>query len=134
MNRNLQRQLQDIWFCNSTEELSENGYDTIVTYSKPELHRMSVSATSGWVNAIAAGFVPAYDRYITSYERDFHPEEGTCVFVDVVPELDGEGNLALINGDTLHRPVTAPDYIIKRILDTQKGTVARYGIEKQERG
>ena len=124
--RNLERQKQDLWFCDFKEVKA--GLRLKKTYSKPEKHEFSVSATSGVVFGYGAGLVASYDRYITSYERDFHPKEGTCVFVDVIPEMDEEGNLVLLEDGV--SPVTAPDYTIDKILDTQKGTVARYGITK----
>ena len=50
-----------------------------------------------------------------------------CVFVDVVPLMDKNGEL-ITDEDGI--PLTAPDYTVCRILDTQKGKVARYGIKK----
>lgn len=124
--RSIQRQIQDIWFCQAEEV--QDGIDLLKKYSKPEKHRFSVSATSGQIYGYGAGLVLNYDRYITSYERDFHPTEGTSVFIDVVPQLDENGELVL-NEDGI-TPVTPPDYTISKILDTQRGTVARYGISK----
>ena len=144
--RNIKRQVQDLWFCDVTEV--NDGIDLVKQYSKPEKHRFSVSATSGYVQGWGAGFVLSYDRYITSFDRDYKPKEGMMVFVDVIPELDADGNLAMkityetdLDGSLVldeagnpiqiaSEPVTAPDYILKRILDTKRGKVARYGIEK----
>ena len=144
--RNIQRQVQDLWFCEVTE--INVGIDLVKQYSKPEKHRFSVSATAGYVNGWGAGFVLNYDRYITSFDRDFKPKEGMMVFVDVVPELGENGELVSkdvyetdIEGNTVldedgnpvvlfSEPVTAPDYMLKRIYDTKKGKVARYGLEK----
>lgn len=154
--RDLLRGKQDVWFCEITEKVV--GIDTVKIYSKPIHKKMSVSATSGVVNYWGAGSNIAYDRYITSYERDFHPKEGMGVFVDVMPILNEEGELItvsnsidgnidicdggiladystgdIVNGnedDETYEYKTTPDYILNRILDTQRGTVARYGIKK----
>lgn len=140
------RRLQDIWFCNVTEV--NEGIDLVKEYSKPEKHRFTVSATMGYVRGWAAGWSLQYDRYITCYERDFKPTEGTMCFVDVIPQVDENGNLIQVDVpefdidgvtpllDENDEPVThkeyltEPDYMIQRILDTKKGIVARFVITK----
>ena len=74
----------------------------------------------------SAGIVPDYDRYITSFNRSFHPQEGDVFWIDTVPQVDALGNLVLEDGI----PTTPPDYRLKKILDTQRGNLARYGIKK----
>lgn len=145
MMRNIKRQMQDIWFCDFEEKL--DGIDLVKVYGKPEKHRMTVSATSGVVQGFGAGFSLEYSRYITSYERNFKPTEGMMLFIDTVPDLDADGNLRMIEveetdldgtvvTDEDGNPVvhmeytTAPDYMLQKIMDSQKGTVARYGIKK----
>ena len=122
--RGLKRQKQSVYWSKVTEEL--NGIDTTEIYSKPQKLHFSVSATAGTPEEIAAGVVPDYDRYITSFNRDFNPEEGDVFWIDAVPQLDKQGNLILEDAV----PVVAPDYRLKKILDTQKGNIARYGIKK----
>ena len=143
--RNIRRQKQDLWFC-IAEEVND-GIDLIKKYSKPEKHRATVSATSGYVSGYGSGFVLNYDRYITSFDRDFKPTEGMMVFVDVVPVLDSNGNLLQdrvyevdSEGNKLMDEKgnyiyytdyrTPPDYMLKRIYDTKMGKIARYGLEK----
>ena len=123
--RSYQRRKQDVW---TTEESTDDStIEGKSTYSKPEKHRFTVSSTSGIPSELAVGIVAEYSRYIVSYDRDFHPEEGLLLFVDVVPELDEDGELVLNeDGD----PITKPDYVLSHIFDTQKGTLARYGIRK----
>lgn len=117
---------QKVWFS-KIEEVIE-GIDTVQRYGKPIMNRFTVSATAGTPEEIAAGIVPTYDRYITSFDRDFKPEEGMAVWVDKVPQLDDSGNLVMeADGIT---PVTPPDYVLKKILATQRGKVFRYGISK----
>lgn len=128
--RSLKRQQQQVWFSKIHEHL--DGIDTIHEWDKPIMVKMTCSVTSGTPEEIAAGIVPDYDRYLTYHKSRFKPslglEEGMSVWVDVTPELDENGNLVM--GDDEVTPVMPPDYTLKRILDTQKGGVARYGIVK----
>lgn len=122
--RGLKRQKQIVYWSKVSEELSD--IDTITVYTKPNMYKLSVSATAGTPEELSAGIVPDYDRYITSFERDFKPEEGDVFWVDAVPKLNKDGNLVL--KDDI--PAVMPDYRLKKILDTQRGNVARYGITK----
>lgn len=128
--RSSKRQQQKVWFSKIHERL--DGIDTIQEWDKPVMVKMTCSVTSGTPEEIAAGIVPDYDRYLTYHKSRFKPplplEEGMAVWVDVVPELDESGNLVMSNDEVT--PVTSPDYTLKRILDTKKGDVARYGIVK----
>lgn len=117
---------QPVYFSAITEK--KVGIDTIQEYNKPIMKQFTVSATSGTPEELSAGIVPTYERYITSYDRNFKPQEGDLVFVDVDPKLDESGNLIL--SDDGYTPVTPPDYRIEKILDTKRGRVARYGISK----
>lgn len=123
--RNATRRKQDVWFV--TIDKDDSGFDPVYTYGKPERHRFSVSSTSGTPTEMNFGILPAYDRYMISYDRDFHPVEGMYLYVDKTPELDENGYLAL--GEDGEATVK-PDYILDRIYDTQKGILARYGIRK----
>lgn len=118
---------QRVWFSKITEDSSN--IDPMITYSKPIMKRFTVSATAGLPEEIAAGIVPTYDRYITSYDREFCKvaEEGMAVWVDKIPKIGDSGNLVL---DEEGVPITPPDYTLKKILGTQKGKVFRYGISK----
>lgn len=122
--RGLKRQKQTVYWSKVTETL--DGIDTVPTYQKPEIHKFSVSSTAGTPEEISAGIVPDYDRYITSFDRNFKPEEGDVFWIDVAPKLDDDGSLIL--SDDI--PVVMPDYRLKKILDTQRGNIARYGISK----
>lgn len=122
--RSSMRQRQSVWFSKVTEKL--DGYDSINEYEKPIEKKVTVSYTSGTPDEIAAGILPNYDRYITCFDRSFAPQEGMVLWVDKVPELDEDGNLVLIE----NVPSVLPDYNLKRVINTQKGIVARYGISK----
>lgn len=127
--RSSKRQQQKVWFSQVHEHL--DGIDTIQEWDKPIMVKMTCSVTSGTPEEIAAGIVPDYDRYLTYHKSRFKPPlplvEGMAVWVDVIPELDENGNLVL--SDDGVKLVTSPDYTLKRILDTKKGDVARYGIK-----
>ena len=123
--RSLIRQTQEIWF--SVKSMGFTGIDETSTFSKPEMHRFTVSATGSTPEDYAAGIVPDYDRYITSFDRNFRPIEGMQCWVDVTPELNNDGTLKMTNDG---EPTVQPDYTLKRKVDTKMGTVARYLIKK----
>lgn len=123
--RSLQRRVQPVWFCEATTD--DSSIEPRKRYSKPEVHYVAVSNTSGTPHELPVGIVAEYSRYFVSYDRDFHPEEGTMLFVDKEPDLTVTGELRVdINGN----PYTTPDYVLTHIMDTQLGTIARYGIRK----
>ena len=123
--RCLQRQTQKLWF--SVKSPAYVGIDEVSVYTKPEMHRFTVSPTGSTPEDYAAGIVPDYDRYITSFDRSFRPIEGMQVWVDVEPELALDGSLVLNEDGT---PTVYPDYTLKRKVDTKMGNVARYLIKK----
>lgn len=122
--RNFKRQQQKVWFTRIAEK--NVGIDKVKVYAKPFMKELPVSATSGTPEELAAGIVPNYDRYITSYQK-LDVQEGDMCFVDVEPQLDANGELAM-KEDSI--PVTPPDYRIEKLLVTQKGLVFRYGISR----
>lgn len=123
--RSLQRQTQELWF--SVKTMGYSGIDEVSIYSTPEMHKFTVSATGSTPDDFAVGIVPDYDRYITSFDRNFDPIEGMQVWVDVTPELDDYGELVLTDDG---EPTVYPDYTLRRKVDTKKGTVARYLIRR----
>ena len=123
--RCLKRQTQEIWF--SVKSMAYTGIDETSVYSKPEMHKFSVSPTGSTPEDYAAGIVPDYDRYITSFDRNFQPIEGMQCWIDVTPEIDKDGNLVMTEDG---EPTVFPDYTLKRKDDTKMGTVARYLVKK----
>ena len=123
--RCLKRQTQEIWF--SVKSMGYTGIDETSVYTKPEMHKFTVSPTGSTPEDYAAGIVPDYDRYITSFDRSFQPIEGTQCWVDVTPELNADGTLKMTQDG---EPTVAPDYTLKRKVDTKMGNVARYLIKK----
>lgn len=128
--RSLKKQQQEVWFSKIHERL--DGIDTIQEWDNPVMVKMTCSATSGTPEEIAAGIVPDYDRYLTYHKSRFKSPlditEGMSVWVDVTPELDEVGNIVMSSDEV--NPSIPPDYTLKKILDTKKGNVVRYGIEK----
>lgn len=122
--RGLKRQKQTVYWSRVTEDL--DGIDTIKTYQKPELYHLSVSATAGTPEELSAGYIPDYDRYITNFDRGFKPQTADVFWIDCKPELTEAGELVLGEDG---EPTVPPDYRLKKILDTQRGNVARYGIK-----
>lgn len=120
------KQRQSVWFSKITE-LNGN-IDTERIYSNPVMKRVSVSSTSGLPEEIAAGIVPTYDRYITSFDVELYQfvEEGVVLWVDTEPQLNYDESLVV---DERGEPITPPDYVIKKILYTQRGQISRVGIE-----
>lgn len=145
--RSYRKQIQGLWFCEFEETLV--GMNTVKIFKKPEFHKYSVSATAGYIYGWGAGLSLQYDRYITSYKGDdYIPKEGTMVFVDVEPVFNEDGELEVdieyltdVDGEVIldedDEPVikkiiytTPPDYMVEKILNTQRGDVARFGIKK----
>lgn len=122
--RGLKRQKQSVYWSRVTEEL--DGIDTVPRYQKPELHFLSVSATAGTPEELSAGIMPDYDRYITNFGRSFKPKTADVFWIDCKPELTDAGELVLGEDG---EPTVPPDYRLKKVLDTQRGNVARYGIK-----
>lgn len=122
--RNFKQQEQKVWFTRITEK--NIGIDKVKVYAKPFMKELPVSATSGTPDEVAAGIVPNYDRYITSYKK-LDVQEGDMCFVDVEPQLDASGELVMTDD---YITVTPPDYRIVKLLVTQKGFVFRYGISR----
>lgn len=122
------RDRQAIYFSTVTEK--KVGLDTVQEYGKPIMRKLTVSAGTGAPTQISAGLVVDYDREITSYDKTLRGviREGDAVFVDVEPQLNEDGTLAM--GKDGYTPVTPPDYRISAIFKTQKGNVDVYGIKK----
>lgn len=120
------RQRQDVWYA--TISVDQDGISSITKYSTPIKKKQSVSSTSGTPLEISPGIAPTYDRYITNFDRTFNPEEGTMVWVDVIPELNENGELKM--EDDGITPITPPDYRLEKRLATQKGNISRFGIKK----
>lgn len=124
--RSASRERQKVWFSRKTEK--QDGIDTIEVYDKPVMKLLAVSVGSGFPTEIAAGIVPDYDRTVVSYDKSFQPLEGDVLWVDREPELDEEGNLKLEDDEAT--PTVPPDYIIKRIEQSQKSLTVKYRIVK----
>ena len=123
--RSLQRRKQDVWICKAY--INDTGVEPYTSYTNPVKIRVTVSNTSGTPNELPVGSVAEYSRYFISYDRNFKPEEGMVLFVDKTPELTITGRLAT---DLSGNPYTKPDYVLTHIMDTSRGTIARYGIKK----
>lgn len=124
--RSQRRQRQWTWFAKTTTE--RNGLDNVVVYSDFEKHFVTISPTTGYPLNLSSGFVPTYDRYITSFEKSWKPEEGMAVWADVEPELDSNGNI-VIDSNT-NNPTVLPDHIVDKLMWTKQAKMDRYGLKK----
>ena len=126
--RSRSRDRQAIYFSTVTEK--KVGIDTVQEYGNPIMKKMSVSSGTGQPGQVSAGLVVDYDREITSYDKTLRGviREGDAVFIDVEPQLNDDGTLAM--GDDGYTPVTPPDYWIKQIFRTHKGNVDVFGIKR----
>ena len=123
------RDRQKIYFVTVTEK--KVGIDTVQEYGKPVMKKMAVSSGTNMPGQVSAGLVVDYDREVVAYKHDGLRgviREGDAVFVDVEPQLNGDGTLTM--GDDGYTPVTQPDYRISAIFSTQKGDVDVFGIKK----
>lgn len=123
------RDRQKIWFVTVTEK--KVGIDTALEYNDPVIEKkMAVSSGTGQPGQVSAGLVVDYDREITSYDKSLRGviREGDAVFVDVEPQLNEDGTMAM--GEDGYTPVTPPDYRISAIFSTQKGDVDVFGIKR----
>ena len=124
--RSQRRQRQWAWFASCHTQRS--GVDNVIIYSDFEKHFVTISPTTGYPLGLASGFVPTYDRYITSFEKSWKPTEGTAVWADIEPELDSEGNV-VIDPET-GNPTILPDHVIDKLMWTKQAKMDRYGLKK----
>lgn len=124
--RSQRRQRQWVWFA--TQSIKRDGLDNVMVYANFEKHFVTVSATTGYPLRLAAGFVPTYDRYITSFEKSWKPSEGMVVWADTDPELDKYGNIVI--DPVTKNPTVMPDHIVDRLMWTKKAKMDRYGLKK----
>ena len=124
--RSQRRQRQWVWFAKPT--MQRVGLDNVMVYSEFEKHFVTVSPTTGYPLLLSSGFIPTYDRYITSFEKTWKPTEGTVAWVDIEPEVDVNGNV-VIDSKTKN-PTVLPDHIIDKLMWTKKAKMDRYGLKK----
>lgn len=124
--RNATRRKQKIWFVKRTVDDSTMSHTYV--YDKPIMRRFSVSTTGNSPIEENFGILPAYVRYFVAYaNRDIADlEEGMYMYVDVIPEINDQGELVL---DASGEPTVKPDYLLHRIYQTQKGTISRIYIK-----
>lgn len=119
--RSLVKQKQKVWFCAVTE--SVNGLDRKKIYGKPVMKMFTVSWGSGDMQFTGGGIIEDYDRQIVCFDRSFNPVVGTMVYIDVVPSIDP--TTGYLTADSVK-----PDYIVTKIIDTQKGLNSRICVKK----
>ena len=111
------RNKQSFWYAlfDATEEgRDEHGYQNAAypTYHDPVLTSGNISPAKGDVVARQFGDDDLYDKVILLGDRETQIDENTVLWIDVTPELDGNGALVL---DRNGRPVTPHNYIVRRV-------------------
>ena len=111
------RNKQPFWYAKfdeTREDYDEYGNQTgtYPTYGKPVKAYGNISAAKGEIVARQFGDDDLYDKQIVLEERDTPIDEHTVLWIDDMPELDGECNLAVNDdGDAL----TPHNYIVSKV-------------------
>lgn len=93
-------------YLGEIEEYDEDGYltgNTVIGYSKPVKAMAMISSNTSDVEMTPFGKDAVYDKMISTVQN-LPIDEHTTLFIDVVPELDSEGNTH-----------TKPDYEVIRV-------------------
>lgn len=93
-------------YLGEIEEYDEDGYltgNTIIGYSKPVKESAMISSNTSDVEITPFGKDAVYDKMISTV-KNLPIDEHTALFIDVVPELDSEGNTH-----------TKPDYEVIKV-------------------
>lgn len=132
--RSLERDKQNIWVCRPTgkhEILDDEGYSTgeyVDTFSKPIKYRIGINPTIGDAKFSPYGTTQDLRREMTTTNKNMQIAIGDYVYVDVVPKFDDLGNLKL-NDEGI--PTVSADYMVTAVMNSQNGSVVRYGITRR---
>ena len=127
--RSRTRKKQDVWVAEKTQV--EDGLSLVDVYGKPEMHRATVSLTSGTPHGWGFGFLADYDRSLTTHEKDWIPAEGSAAWVDTVPVLDENGELVKETDEDGNEVYTSPpDYMVKRLNYSLKSPITKVWLKK----
>lgn len=115
--RGANRNKQDIWYAlydSVVEDYDEDGYQTgtHVSYGKPVKTRGNVSPAKGEVIAREFGDDDLYDRVVGPLPIDTPIDEYSVLWIDVVPQLDAQGNLAVY--EQTGNAITPHNYIVRK--------------------
>ena len=96
------------------EVIDEQGFytgETKLSYTKPIACLANISAAQGRTETLAFGDNLSYDKTMV-FDIEFFPpiDESSVLWVDVLPELDDEGNTS-----------TPYDYIVRRVAKSLNG-------------
>lgn len=83
-----------------------------VTHSSPVECYGNVSAAKGETQSRQFGENEAYDKVIVLDNLSPNIDEYSVLWIDTIPELDQEGNLALDENEEI---ITPYDYIVKKV-------------------
>ena len=117
MSRTCFRNKQPFWYAlydATVEQYDEYGNQigTSATYGNPVQTSGNISPAKGSVVARQFGDDELYDKIIVTGDRDTPVDEYAVLWIDVEPELDGNGALK-VNADG--EIVTPWDYIVRKV-------------------
>lgn len=117
MSRMCFRNKQSFWYAlydSTVEQYDEYGNQigTSASYGKPVKTSGNISPAKGSVIVRQFGDDDNYDKVIVTGDRDTPIDEYAVLWIDTVPDLDGEGALT-VNADGAI--VTPWDYIVRKV-------------------
>ena len=117
VSRTCFRNKQTFWYAlysGVAVDYDDDGYeiDPHTTYGKPVKTSANISPAKGNVISRQFGDDDVYDRIIVTGDRDTPINEYAVLWIDVVPDLDANGELKVnANGEI----VTPWDYIVRKV-------------------
>lgn len=116
--RDLERDQQTLWYSNYggkipiTDEYGNLTGEYEITRANPLPYKANIRAARGEVANRQFGEEELYERVIATHDMTCPITEDSVLWIDSVPQLDGEGALAIdANGDA----ITPHNYVVKRV-------------------
>ena len=116
--RDLIRDKQPLWYSNysgKTPVVDEWGNETgeyAISRTNPLHYEANIRAARGEVVTRQFGEEELYDRVIATHDMSCPISEDSVLWVDITPELDANGKLAV---DTAGEVITPHNYVVKRV-------------------
>lgn len=116
--RDLMRDKQHLWYSNysgKTPVVDEWGNETgeyEITRTNPLPYEANIRAARGEVVTRQFGEEELYDRVIATHDMSCPISEDSVLWVDLTPELDANGKLAV---DTNGEVITPHNYVVRRV-------------------
>lgn len=116
--RNAKRNMQPYWYAlynGKTPDYDEYGNEIgwIINYGPPVKAYGNISPSGGEAVVRQFGIDDGYDRVIVTQDRDTPINEQAVLWIDVTPELDENGGLAV--DDETGAVLTPWNYIVRKV-------------------